>query len=117
MDIDLLHQVAHFPHEAEGVALQLLDGVHDGLGRLGVAGQEPDHQLLRRVMVQRLVLEEVPGPAMEAFPHEERAVPDPGLEVRVLGDVDARVGRDGVAFAAAAASCVHQSLVLKTSPA
>ena len=93
-----------------------LTGDPDGLGRLGVAGQEPDHQLLRRVMVQRLVLEEVPGPAMGAFPHEERAVPDPGLEGRVGGDVDARIGRDGVALAAAAASCVHQSLVLNTAP-
>ena len=47
----LLHEVAHLPHEAEGVAVQFLDGIGDGPGRLGVAGQEPDHQLFRGIMV------------------------------------------------------------------
>ena len=51
VDIDLFHQVADLPYEAERVAFQFFHGVGH-LGRwLGVPGQEPDHQLFRRVMV------------------------------------------------------------------
>ena len=41
---------------------------------------------------------------MRAFPDKQGAVPDPGLQVRILGDVDARISRDGVVFAATGAA-------------
>jgi hypothetical protein len=51
VDIDLFHQVAHLADEAEGVTFEVLYGLGDGGRRLRVARQQPDHQLLGRIVV------------------------------------------------------------------
>ena len=51
VDVYLFHQVADFAYQAERIAIQALYGIGNGLGRLCVSGQEPDHQPLLRVVV------------------------------------------------------------------
>ena len=65
-------------------------GVHLGLGDLP-ARKQPYHQLRFRVVVETFVTGEIPASALGALPHEEGAVPDSGLELRILRNVDAAV--------------------------
>ena len=51
VDIHFFHQVAHFADQTERISLQILDGIGHLGGRKGVAGQQPDHQPFRGIVV------------------------------------------------------------------
>ncbi len=88
-DVDLLYEVSHFPDTAQRVSVQLFYGLFHSFWRHFVPREEPHHQPGVGVVIKGLIASQIAMAAVGAFPHKERAVLDPGFQVRVLAHVDA----------------------------